>query len=341
MRFYALDLFRFCAALAVVFYHYTARLDSDSFPTLSTITRFGYLGVPFFFMISGFVISASAEKANPLDFLVARIGRLYPAYWIGVSFTALVVIFFSTETVLPIDYLANLTMLNNYVGIENLDAVYWTLHAELKFYGCIFLLLCFNLFRYYRVWLGIWALATLTYLMFEQPFFMGWLITPFYSPFFISGVACYLIWKEGPKPFMIAILGLSMVLACARAFEQAPQFMTDTTIWMQFIASLVVIVFHGLFLLLASNRLPLSPARIYIVLGGITYPLYVIHNKAGKALIDTYSPVVGEGLMVAIMMTVMLLVSYLIYAYLEGPLAKTLKALLRSILSPVKTVARD
>lgn len=341
MRFYALDLFRFYAALAVVLYHYTARLGSDSFPLVSSVTQFGYLGVPFFFMISGFVISASAEKGKPIEFLIARAGRLYPAYWIGVSFTALMVIFFSTDTVSPREYLANLTMLNNYLGIEDLDAVYWTLHAELKFYGCIFLLLCFNLFRYYLAWLSIWAVITLTFLLFEQPFFMGWFISPFYSPFFISGVVFYVIWKQGPKPGLLAILSLSTMLACIRAYEQAPQFMTITSSYQLIVAPLWIMVFHALFGLLAAGRLQLRAAWIYVALGGMTYPLYLIHNKAGKSLIDAYTPQLGEGFMVSITIILMLLLSYLIYAYLEQPLARGFKTLLRTMVSPTKSLVRS
>jgi len=44
-----------------------------------------------------------------------------------------------------IQVLANLTMLNDYLGIKNIDGVYWTLQTELKFYACIFLLVYFYL----------------------------------------------------------------------------------------------------------------------------------------------------------------------------------------------------
>jgi peptidoglycan/LPS O-acetylase OafA/YrhL len=74
-----------------VLYHYTARGEITSFPLLAPLTQFGYLGVPLFFMISGFVISASAENRTPSEFVISRITRLFPAYWFGVAFTLIAI----------------------------------------------------------------------------------------------------------------------------------------------------------------------------------------------------------------------------------------------------------
>ena len=60
MRLQALDLLRFIAALAVVAYHYLGT-SNPSYPQLAGIAQFGYLGVPLFFMISGFVIFMTLE----------------------------------------------------------------------------------------------------------------------------------------------------------------------------------------------------------------------------------------------------------------------------------------
>jgi len=44
----------------------------------------GYLGVNLFFMISGFVILWTARDRTPSGFVLSRITRLYPEFWIGV-----------------------------------------------------------------------------------------------------------------------------------------------------------------------------------------------------------------------------------------------------------------
>ena len=67
LRFYEIDLLRLLAALAVVFYHYTYRgymannYSPVAFPALAPVTKYGYLGVELFFIISGYVVLRSAQ----------------------------------------------------------------------------------------------------------------------------------------------------------------------------------------------------------------------------------------------------------------------------------------
>ena len=330
MRLYLLDLFRFFAAFSVVIYHYTARPGSSNFLNWVPLTQFGYLGVPLFFMISGFVITASAERRSPFPFLISRAARLYPAYWIGITFTVLTLLIFAEDgkSVVQLgQYLSNLTMFNHYLKFENIDGVYWTLQTELKFYGCVFVLLYTGLFHRPKVWLSIWAGVTLLHILTHQPFFMGWFISPEYSPQFISGVVFYLIWKEGIKPFTSVLLALSFAMCCFRAYEQAPSFMVSPDHETKLITILITGVFHVLFMLLATKKIVLKPSVFYTTLGGMTYPLYLVHNRAGKAIIDSLSPA-HERVMVVFTTLLMFGVALLIYSYLETPLAERFKAFL-------------
>lgn len=56
----------------------------DFAPLLHEIRRYGWLGVEFFFVISGFVICMSCWGRTPAQFTVSRIARLFPAYWYAV-----------------------------------------------------------------------------------------------------------------------------------------------------------------------------------------------------------------------------------------------------------------
>src|SRR5712692_76407 len=108
-RLYEIDLLRITAALAVVLYHYTfsgyaRHLTAIAFPALSTVTRYGYLGVDMFFVISGFVVLLSAWGRRPHEFVISRIVRLYPAYWVAVTITAIVAITYGNAVYQAINF---------------------------------------------------------------------------------------------------------------------------------------------------------------------------------------------------------------------------------------------
>lgn len=99
--------------------------------------NFGRFGVALFFLISGMVIPFSFREPRPIfRFILGRIFRLYPAYWLSIG-TALIV-FGATDHVLPSvpTLVANLTMLQRFVGRPDLIDAYWTLAVELMFYVC-------------------------------------------------------------------------------------------------------------------------------------------------------------------------------------------------------------
>lgn len=335
LRLYTIDLLRFLAAIAVVFYHYTARPSHNDFPNLAQLTQFGYLGVPLFFMISGFVIFASAEKGSASQFVISRATRLFPAFWVGVTVTALI-IYLTERSHTPISqYLANMTMLNDYLGVKNIDGVYWTLQAELKFYFCVFLLLTLGLFSKHKLWLSGWLALTTLYTFTKQPFFFPWLINPNYSAYFISGIAFYLIYKEGGSKYNLMVLITAMALCLYHSHHQASEFITLSKRSDFWVVAGFITAFHLTFLLIALRKWTLAPAATYTMLGGITYPLYLIHNRAGKSLLDTYSTSESYSIMAFAMTVGALLLAYLIYRFIEPPLAKILKASLKKVVAKI------
>lgn len=328
MRFYTLDLMRFFAALAVVLYHYTARPESNSFEVLSGFTKFGYLGVPLFFIISGFVICASAQNRTAMEFAVSRFVRLYPAYWLGIAITVTTVIWLGAGEITLIQVLANLTMLNDYVGISDVDGVFWTLQAELKFYGCIFLLSVFGVFPKFKVWLTIWMAITVSYLVFAQPFFMGWFISPSYSSLFIAGVLFYLIGQRGLDWHYFLLLACSLVVSSVYGYRQLAGFVSTPDPIDPWIAIALIWGFYLLFALMIAGKLSIKGSTTILALGGMTYPLYLIHNRAGKAAIDSLMTELPETWAVALVMLLVLAISLVIHKYLEQRIATPLKQFL-------------
>ena len=174
-RLVEVDALRGLAALAVVLFHYTTRFtqlfEANSLPTFSFPD--GHYGVNLFFIISGFVILMTLEKTSrPMDFVVSRFSRLFPAYWVAIllTFTLTHLLGLPGKLVDTATAFGNLIMIHGLFGIPHVDGVYWTLEVELLFYCGMFLLYRFQrLHLIHHALLGLLALR-LAYFGLERGF---------------------------------------------------------------------------------------------------------------------------------------------------------------------------
>jgi peptidoglycan/LPS O-acetylase OafA/YrhL len=142
-RYKELDALRGIAAMLVIFFHYTMEK-----PEANLGFNLGITGVDLFFIISGFVIFMTLNKVSSgREFVINRFTRLFPTYWTCVTITFIgQTILKMAYNVITIDqisfaqYLPNMTMLQYYFKIPDLDGPYWTMIIELLFY---FLMLLF------------------------------------------------------------------------------------------------------------------------------------------------------------------------------------------------------
>ncbi|WP_295991373.1 acyltransferase [Rugamonas sp.] len=281
-RLTALDSLRGLAAMMVVLFHYTTRygeLFGHSAPPSATLP-WGYLGVNLFFMISGFVIFMTLEKTvRPMDFIVSRFSRLYPAYWGAVALTWAVVAVLGLpgKEVGPLTALLNLTMLQGLMHVAAVDGVYWTLEVELLFYAGALLL--FRLGLLARVPLLLLALFALRLVYFgaarwghvDLPWLAYHLLILQYIPWFAAGIMVYRLARGSatPRADMALIALAAALLAVAEGWPLA-------------------LLLAGLSLLLygaASGRLAWLGQPLLVGLGTMSYTLYLVHENIGWALI--------------------------------------------------------
>lgn len=337
-RFHELDLIRFIAAISVLVYHYKSKylatipqhqaLASKTY----AFTKFGYLGVDLFFLISGFVILASAFDRTCGQFAISRIIRLYPTFWVCMTITTITLIV-NNHNVPLLQYAANMTMFQEYIGIKNIDEVYWTLTTEIKFYICVFFLIVFNLLHNYKIWITIWTLLAILYLCCQQPFFMGWFISPNYSSYFIAGATFYLAKKNGYEFFHIVIIVVSLAISSIYAYNLIDTFSKNITVYDRVVAVIIIWCFYLVFFLISINKIKLNYSYFIFVLGGLTYPVYLLHNVCGKVYFDLFVNKIHPLYLLTIITIMVLLVSYIIHLYLERLVANKVKSYLLQIFS--------
>ena len=139
-----LDLLRLIAASSVMFYHFAfwhwtkdgpLHAIFPSWPTGGSQLHFGWIGVEIFFVLSGFVISYSADGSTPFQFFRSRALRLIPGVWVcaTLSLIALATVLHSAPVKLVTDY--GYTLI--FWPFHAIDKVYWTLDIEVAFYALV------------------------------------------------------------------------------------------------------------------------------------------------------------------------------------------------------------
>jgi len=337
-RLILLDLLRFFAAFAVVLYHYTfdgymsSVVTMLNFQELGSIFQYGNLGVELFFMISGFVILLSTENKTISYFVISRITRLYPAFWVAVTLTTLIITFYGGEVfdVTSYQYLINLTMINEVFHVRNIDGVYWTLFVEIRFYFLIFLLMLFRQMKFLKFYLLIWSLISILYnsnfIIF--PNLINFFLFQNVAPFFIAGSIFYLTYRNNK---FICLDYLTLLLS----FISAIMFLNQQTLHIEkafniqynmLIIISIVIFFYFLFYFISKKIVTIKrDKKVYMIMGGVTYPLYLIHTYIGYIIFNNMSSFINKYILLFGTILLMLLVSYSIHILIEKKLGKYMK----------------
>ncbi|WP_158437820.1 acyltransferase family protein [Naasia lichenicola] len=337
-----LDAMRLIAALSVVLFHYTSRVNvawgNDApqvlWAPLSTVTSYGLMGVDFFFLISGFVVLMSAWGADLPKFVASRVGRLYPAYWVAVILTATVLFFNrglwiggSWDSVRPFGVLINLTMMQEAFGVPHVDGVYWSLWAELKFYVILGVFLMVGITRQRVLLLAIaWPVVGSLLTVLGLPI-VNDLLMPRYAPFFAAGMILYLIFREGWTLVSGLALLLNWTLMVRIAYVDVVQRITEQT---SIPANPTVIAalftaFIAIIALISQTRLASISWRWLTLAGSLTYPIYLLHMVIGWWAISMLYPALPKTVVLAIVLGGLFLVAYLIHRLVERPLGPILR----------------
>ncbi|MCL6216754.1 acyltransferase family protein [Zunongwangia pacifica] len=320
-RISALDSFRALAILAVLLYHYFSRWtypknDISLYPYDDAYDYFGYayLGVEFFFIISGFVIFFTLEKTLNLKvFWKKRFIRLVPP-----------IIFASVTTFIFVKLLDDESLFLNSNQFKNfipsitfispqilktifkgnwgyIDGSYWSLWPEIQFYALSSILYFLNkkrfVFNYIAVSSAIICLNTLVKFFKQTPKFnllpesffhyyqiifdKGFNLVN-YIPFFSLGFIFYIFYKnhhDNVKTCLINKLYLAfLILYVLFIYGGIDESFIIRIIYACMLVLFYVFIYHPEYLRFFENK-------FLVRIGVSSYFLYLIHQNIGVLII--------------------------------------------------------
>ena len=356
-RLAALDALRFVAAAAVVLYHFTGRTSSawgpaqaDQLGGVGRWTGYGSLGPHLFFVISGFVILMTAWGRPTAQVVASRVARLYPAYWVALLATGALLLFLWPEgkQVTPHEVLVNLTMMQPAFGVDHVDGVYWTLWTELRFYLLVGVLSLVGITRgrvlgFALVW--PWAALLAERARVEE---LATLLVSDYAPLFAAGMALFVLVHDrrtADRPAVLPwlVVVVSTALAVARVVPSRAAVLERTTGYVpsRVLLGVAVVACVAVVAVVVLTRVARWEHRGLVALGTLTYPLYLVHEYWGLAVVrvlaDRVPAVVALGAALAVVMAM----AWAVHRYVEVPCGPRLRRLTLAVLEVPRGIVLD
>lgn len=130
----------------------------------------------------------------------------------------------------------------------------------------------------------------------------------------------------------MSLLCISLLLCICNVINDIGGFIANADTKDKVIASLLIIMLHVLFLALATRKFAIKSSTILVVASGMTYPIYLLHTRLGKTLFDLLSQDMGKYISLTIVISFMILSSFLVYTYIDKRVSGHIKINLSKIL---------
>lgn len=337
----SIEAARALAAFAVVLMHAANLMRVEHFSGhvgMDRIFDFGYVGVDFFFVLSGFIITyVHHAEIGRLDriprYLWRRFSRIFPIYWIILSLTIAIVSLGRLATGKDIDFDLGLADIAGTVfllmggGGPKYLGVAWSLQYEVMFYLAFCLLLIHARFGFYVFcgW-GLFVLARAFELTAgDLPFNLG----SAHCFQFLLGVAVGMLTRryhlEVSRKTLIAACGLFVAAAIFEVYGPFARHSAEGRIALGLASSAVLAT-----LVFLENKNAISTPKWLARMGTASYSIYLGHIVFINL---TYSILLKFGLyhslpeavVYFIAVAVSILITFTIGLLVELPLVSLLK----------------
>jgi peptidoglycan/LPS O-acetylase OafA/YrhL len=316
----SLDWLRGIAALMVCFFHFAYANEDYLGDTniLKIISRYGYLGVDIFFVISGFIIPYSMHRANFRinkygNFILRRFTRIEPPYLFSIA----LVLFIGWISTLSPYYrgaefhinvpglMSHLGYFTAILGYEWINPVYWTLAIEFQYYLVIGVLIYFLSQKGKKIiiYLTIIGMLISSFLIPNSNFVFH------YFPLFLAGIITFQLKQNIISKVEFVIFVLATFIALFLIFP---------------LPSFLAVIFAFVFI----NWIEFE-TKISRQLGNISYSLYLIHISIGARLVNFSENFIHDDIMrtglVFIAVAVSVTCAWVFYRMIEFPFQKLSK----------------
>lgn len=331
----SIQYLRGIAALIVVLHHATGALLVHFSLSQKDFFAWGAGGVDLFFVISGFIMVHITynKSVNVKRFLLKRIIRIYPIFWVYASIALLIFLInpdmINRSAVHPTLILPSY-LLFPYTEFTNLVQVAWTLIYELHFY-LIFTLSLFLTDKYRYICAAlILSIIAMSSLIGFKSYYFSYVTNPIILEFLLGMIVYFIVFKK----YNFELLTLTLLFSISAIILFFNNFLPERVLFYGIPSFLLMTIVLSLDLkgLLGKGNSKIS--KILGKLGDSSYSLYLSHNfciGVGVIVFNKLNIINNYTAQILIFILAIgaCIWGYISYKYIESPLINKLNSFIK------------